>query len=127
MPAMRDTTELPPSANPPGDAHKRNGNEAKKDGPGSVATAPEPGTQSTPMSTPSEQPLSSLSKPWRKPKTIREFAAQANAIATMVLNGEIDIETARNYASLARVVSQTASIEVTRARFLKREPNLSLE
>lgn len=64
---------------------------------------------------------------WRTPNSVRDFAAQANRVATMVLNGEIDKETARTYSTLARVVAQAASIEVTRARFLKEAPDLSLE
>lgn len=82
---------------------------------------------STPTSSSSDAPSSDSNKCWRKPKTIKEFASQANAIATMILNGEIDMDKARNYASLARVVAQATSIEVTRARFLKEEPDLSLE
>lgn len=103
------------------------GKGVKRAVPGDEPTEPAPATPSTPMSMPSEEQSSTSNKRYRKPRTIREFAAQANEIATLVLNGEIDLETARNYASLARVVSQTASIEVTRARFLKREPDLSLE
>jgi hypothetical protein len=64
---------------------------------------------------------------WRPPRNVREFAAQANQVATMVLNSEIDEDKARTYASIARVVSQSASVEVTRARFLKTAPDLSLE
>lgn len=45
----------------------------------------------------------------------------------MILNGEVDMDVARAYASLARVVSQAASLEVTRGRFLKEMPDLSLE
>ena len=44
----------------------------------------------------------------------------------MILNGELDMDTARAYASIARVVSQTISVEVTRARFLQTVPDLSL-
>jgi hypothetical protein len=61
------------------------------------------------------------------PQTVREFAGQVNSVATSVLNEEIDIDQARTYASLARVISQTVSAEVTRARFLKQEPDLTLE
>lgn len=66
-------------------------------------------------------------KRWHTPEDVRQFAAQANKVATMILNGEIDIETARAYSSLARVVSQSASIQVTKARFLKEEPDLNLD
>lgn len=67
-----------------------------------------------------------LKEHWNTPSSVREFAAQANQVATMVLNGDIDKETARTYSALARVVAQATSIEVTRARFLKEAPDLSL-
>lgn len=51
---------------------------------------------------------------------------QANDVATKVLNGEIDADTARLYSSVARTVVQSMSIEVARARFLKTVPELSL-
>lgn len=75
----------------------------------------------------SEKPSSDSKQPWSRPSNIKEFAAQANKVATMVLNGEIDLEAARLFASLGRVVTQATSLEVTRGRFLKEEPNLSLE
>jgi hypothetical protein len=56
-----------------------------------------------------------------------DFAAQATDVCTRLLNGEIEVEKARAYASLARVVSQTLSAQVTRARFLKQAPDLSLD
>lgn len=58
---------------------------------------------------------------------MREFAAQANMVATDLLNGEIDIDSARTYSSLARGVAQMMSINVTRARFLKEEPVLEFD
>lgn len=71
---------------------------------------------------------SSDSKPhWDSPRNIKQFAIQANKVATMVLNGDIDMETARTFATLARVVAQATSIEVTKARFLKESPDLELE
>ena len=63
---------------------------------------------------------------WHTPATVRQFAAQCNKIATMILNDEIDMEIARAYAGLARVVTQAASIEVAKSRFMKLEPDLSL-
>ena len=66
-------------------------------------------------------------KCWREPKNIRQFASQTNSVATMVLNGEIDMDVARAYATLARVVAQSVSIEVSRSRFLKEAPDLSLD
>jgi hypothetical protein len=50
-----------------------------------------------------------------------------NDVTTKFLNGELEIETVRAYAALARVVSQTLSVQVTHSRFVKQEPNLSLE
>lgn len=86
-----------------------------------------PTSMSQTNSSNSEGPSSVSNESWRTPGSVREFAAQANRVATMVLNGEIDKETARTYSTLARVVAQAASIEVTRARFLKEAPDLSLE
>lgn len=44
----------------------------------------------------------------------------------MILNGEIDRDTAKSYASVARVVSQLTSARVAHARFNKTNPDLSL-
>ena len=63
---------------------------------------------------------------WRQPRNVREFAAQANAVATMVLNGTMDLESARAYSSVARTVAQAMSTEVSRSRFLQSEPSLDL-
>jgi Zn-dependent peptidase ImmA (M78 family) len=68
-----------------------------------------------------------LKQQYQSPRTVREFAAQCNDVATKVLNDEIDVDKARLYASVARVVAQAVSSEVTRARFVKEEPDLSLE
>lgn len=69
---------------------------------------------------------SSSSKHWRQPTDARELAAQTNMVATMLLNNEIDVDTARTYAALSRVIAQVLSVTVTRARFVKTEPDLSL-
>ena len=63
---------------------------------------------------------------WRQPTSVRAFAAQANAVATMVLNGEMDLESARVYSAVARTVAQSMSTEVTRSRFLQTEPDLDI-
>lgn len=76
---------------------------------------------------PSDAPSSASTKRWRKPRNVREFAAQANEVATMMLNGDLDIDTARAYSSIARGIAQMMSINVTRARFLKTEPVLDFE
>jgi hypothetical protein len=75
----------------------------------------------------SDEPADDSNKHWRTPKTVREFAAQVNHVATMVLNDEIDPDKARIYNSSARVVAQSLSSDVTRSRFLKEEPNMSLD
>ena len=45
----------------------------------------------------------------------------------MLLNGEIEPDKAQAYAGLSRVTAQALSSEITRARFVKEEPNMSLE
>lgn len=75
----------------------------------------------------SEGPSKGSRPRWSTPTNIRDFAAQANRVATQVLNGTIDLELARTYATIARVVAQSASIEVAKARFAKEMPDLSLK
>lgn len=77
-------------------------------------------------STPSAPPSNASKRPYVRPTTVAEFAAQANDVCTRLLNGSIDPKLAATYASLARVVSQTISAQVTRARFLKEAPDLTL-
>ena len=64
---------------------------------------------------------------WRRPKDAAGFAAQANRVATMILNGELDLDTARTYSGVARTMAQVLSAEVYRARFLQQAPDLSLD
>lgn len=45
----------------------------------------------------------------------------------MILNGEVDLDTAAKYSAVARAGAQMLTAEVQRARFLQMEPNLSLE
>lgn len=66
-------------------------------------------------------------KSWVKPTTVKEFAAQVNEIATMVMNDKIGLDKARAYGNLARTLAQLVSAEVTRARFIGHEPDLSLD
>jgi hypothetical protein len=54
------------------------------------------------------------------------FAAQANRVATMLLRGQIDFETARTYAAVARTVAQAMNTEVNRARLEQNMPDLRL-
>lgn len=97
---------------------------ARSDGYGFGPTEPEP-VSTFPTSKPSELPSAVSKKLWRTPRTVREFASQANQVATMVLNGDLDINTARIYSGIARTVAQAMSTEVSRARFLSELPNLS--
>lgn len=64
---------------------------------------------------------------WPQPQTVRHFASQVNAVATRVLNGTIDMDIARTYATLSRVLAQAMSVEVTKARFLKQAPDLRID
>jgi len=56
-----------------------------------------------------------------------EFASQVNAVCNRVLNGAIDMEVAKTYSAMARVVTQAANIEVARARMGKDIPELDLD
>ena len=93
-------------------------------GSGDDAGSSEPASGS-PTSKPSGVPSSASTRRWRQPKNVRDFAGQVNAVATMVLNGTMNVDTARTYSSVARTVAQAMSIEVTKARFLKAEPDLA--
>ena len=48
-------------------------------------------------------------------------------MATMLLNGEIDLDTARSYSGIARTVAQAAAQETMRARVLQIEPDLTFD
>lgn len=75
----------------------------------------------------SDEPVSDSKKPWSQPKTVRQFTSQVNAVATKLLNGEIEVDQAKAYSALARTVAQTVTAEVQRARALKLIPNLDFE
>lgn len=93
---------------------------------GSAPGENEPDAES-PISVTSDEPSSSLTKQWHTPKNVRAFASQVNQVATMVLNGEMDLNHARLYSGLVRTVAQAMSTEVSRARFLSQIPDLSFE
>jgi hypothetical protein len=72
-------------------------------------------------------PPSNVSKKrWPVPKSARDVAAQANLVATMVLNGELTLEQGRVYASTARLVAQALTVELSRSRIISDVPDLSL-
>jgi hypothetical protein len=64
---------------------------------------------------------------WSRPSSAALLAAQANDVATRVLNGEIDLDVAARYASTARVAVSAMNIEVQRARAARQSPNLLLD
>ncbi len=82
--------------------------------------------QHQPISTPLEKPSKGLRK-WRQPKNVKDLASQANAVATMLLNGSIDLETARAYSAIARTIAQSVTAEMNKARFLKSQPDLEFQ
>jgi hypothetical protein len=90
-------------------------------------TEKKPGTTSQRSSTRSATRPKNSKEHWKQPKTIMQFAQQVNAVCSRVLNGEIDMEVAKTYSAMARVVTQAANIEVARARLSKDLPELGLE
>lgn len=74
----------------------------------------------------SDGPSKTSSGQWLLPANTRAFVRQANEVMTAVLNGEIDIDKARVYGSIARVMAQMMSVQERYARFLREAPNLSL-
>jgi hypothetical protein len=80
-----------------------------------------------PTSNSSAKPSNESKRRWRQPRNAREFATQASHVATMILNGSIDQDTARLYVGAARVTAQAMSTNATVARFLGTEADLSLD
>lgn len=81
---------------------------------------------SCPTSPTSDAPASGSSGSWRTPASVKELAAQATEVGTMLLNGTLPLETAKAYSALARSVAQLVSAEVARARVRREEPDLRL-
>jgi hypothetical protein len=89
---------------------------------------------SEPAYQPNSGPLvkqpSGSNEPWQMPTSVGSFAAQVNAVATAVLNGEVfgreRVEAARLYSNLARTVVQAVATEVQIARLVGRKPSDSL-
>jgi hypothetical protein len=92
----------------------------------SFTTAKDVATTLPQTSSPSVTPSSDSKPHWRQPTTIMEFASQVNAVCNRVLNGTIDLEKAKLYSAMARVVTQAANIEVARGRMGKYTPDLDL-
>ena len=85
-----------------------------------------PAAPCPPNSDSSAPPSKPSKKQWRLPKSARDVAAQANAVATMLLNEELSLETGRVYAATARLVAQALSVELARSRLSGGQPNLEL-
>lgn len=93
---------------------------------GSKNGEPIPEDPSHQNSTSSGQPLSGSKRLWRQPKSVRDFANQASVVCTMLLNGKLDLEVARAYSGIARVVAQAISSEVSKSRFLGQKLDTAL-
>lgn len=115
-----DTNELSPPTSP---------ETPISDGSGSTPTSAEFDTQQQEWKTwPNlDAPPNVSNEQWPLPVNVRGLAAQANRIATAMLNDQVDLEKAKAYSALVRSVAQMMSIEVTRARFLRAEPILEFE
>lgn len=77
------------------------------------------------ISNSSAAPSKPSTETYRLPRNVREFASQANRVGTAILNGQIDLDTARAYSAVARTVAQALTAETTHARFLKTAPDLT--
>lgn len=91
-------------------------------------TASEQGTStdsSRSQSTNSGGRSKSSKRQWRRPSNVAHFTAQALDVARLVLKGELDLETGKVYASIARTAAQTITSQVMKARFLNKEPDLT--
>lgn len=122
--ADADTVTMPTSGTP-------STHDADSAIPSGASSAPDIDLPESPPTSEHSTPRSLGSKRhYERPRTVRALAAQVADLATAVLNGEVEgdaLEAARVYASLTRTTAQLVSAEVTRARFLRMEPNLSLE
>lgn len=75
----------------------------------------------------SGSPSGDSKRRYSKPSNAAQMAAQANEIATAILNGDINVDVASAYASTARVAVSAMNIEVQRARLARAVPDLSLD
>jgi cytoskeletal protein RodZ len=96
----------------------------RQDSTPSSGTERKSATTSPSNSSNSTSPSSASKGYWREPKTLKEFTSQVNSVASKVLNGQMDMDIARTYSGLARVIAQSVSTEVSRSRFLKMAPDL---
>ena len=73
-----------------------------------------------------EEQSSDSKESWQLPTSAKALAKQANLVATMVLNNQMDIQTAQKYSALVRGISQLMSLEVAKARIEKTSITLDL-
>lgn len=59
---------------------------------------------------------------WDTPAELMDLVAQSNRLATMLLNGEADIATARAYAEVTKTIASLVRSEIERRRFIGGEP-----
>lgn len=67
-----------------------------------------------------------LNERWLTPHNVKELASQATEVATMILNGSINRESAKSYSAIVRSIAQLMSAETSRARMQKEAPDLNL-
>lgn len=92
---------------------------------GLLAVESEPEHTARPVFAPSAEPSSISKKQYSRPANVRELAWQASDVATRLLNGTIDLETARAYGSIVRTVAQAMSAQVQQSRIMRQEPDLT--
>lgn len=80
----------------------------------------------TQTSSSSEKPSSSLKQRYRRPTDAKDLAAQASYVATQVLNGEVDLEAARIYSTLARTAAQGLGLEMQKSRSENKKAELTM-
>ena len=64
--------------------------------------------------------------PWPQPSTVGELTHQVNVVSTMLLNVQIDLETARVYGALVRSTAQLLGVELGAARIMRKPPRLKV-
>jgi len=89
-------------------------------------TESDPDTSKTPDSSPSDAQSASSRRRYKTPKNPLEFASLVSMVAVQVMNGEVDLDKARAFASLTRTAAQAMTTESAMARSQKTVPELTL-
>lgn len=125
-PARRATngpTGLPRLVNPPTDepsGFSLSGTPSNTDAGAGSPVVGRTASPSPKSSTSSFEPVKDSTGHWRAPVDVMELVAQANALATDVLNGTADPAAARAYAEISHVIAKLLRIELERRRFAGR-------